>query len=110
MVKIEFLWRIKNNHRKLKTQSVLVGQLSQTRPPQTIFLHTGSMTVSQHARKESTSGGAQFDSFSLSQGPTTTRVARMESEFNAKLQVEGARCLKKSATLCQEGPLSGRRI
>ncbi len=31
--------------------------------------HTGSLTVSQHAQKASTPGGAQFESFSLSQGP-----------------------------------------
>ncbi len=34
----------------------------------------------------------------------------MESEFTAQSLVEGARCLKKSASLCEEGPLFGRRI
>ncbi len=33
-----------------------------------LFLHTGSMAVSQHARKASTPRGAQFDSISRSQG------------------------------------------
>jgi hypothetical protein len=41
---------------------------------------------------------------------TRTRVARMESESTAQLPEEGARCLKKSATLCEEGPLRGWRI
>jgi hypothetical protein len=35
-----------------------------------VFLHTGSMTASQHARKASIPRGAQFDCFSLSQGPS----------------------------------------
>ncbi len=35
-----------------------------------VFLYTGSMTVYQHARKASTPGGAQFDSFNLYQGPS----------------------------------------
>ncbi len=39
-----------------------------------------------------------------------TLTPRMESEFTAQLPVEGARCLKKSATLCEEGPLHGLRI
>ncbi len=43
-------------------------------------------------------------------GPAETRVARMESEFTAQSPVEGARCLKKSVSLCEEGPLRGRRI
>ncbi len=34
-----------------------------------IFLHTSSMTVSQHAWKASTPRGVQFDSFSRSQEP-----------------------------------------
>jgi hypothetical protein len=34
----------------------------------------------------------------------------MESEFTAQSPVEGARCLKKSASLCEEGPLCGGRI
>ncbi len=72
-----------------------------------VFLHTGSITVSQHAGKASTPGGAQVDSFSQSQGP---RIARMGSEFTAQLLVEGARCLEKSAILCQEGALRGWRM
>ncbi len=49
---------------------------SLTRFPRTKkFLQTGSMTVSQHAKKASTptssSRGAQFDSFSRSQGPVS---------------------------------------
>jgi hypothetical protein len=39
-----------------------------------------------------------------------TRVARMESEFTAQSPVEVSRCLKKSASLCEEGPLPGWRI
>jgi hypothetical protein len=35
-----------------------------------VFLHTCSMTVFQHALKASTPGGAQFDSFILSQRPS----------------------------------------
>jgi hypothetical protein len=34
----------------------------------------------------------------------------MESEFTTESPVEGARCLKKSAGLCEEGPLRGWRI
>ncbi len=49
----------------------------------------------------------------VSSGPRTsaeTRVVLMESEFTAPSPVEGARCLKKSASLCQEGPHRGWRI
>jgi hypothetical protein len=42
-----------------------------------------------------------------------TRFAQMESEFTAQSQAEGAstaRFLKKLSSLCEEGPLRGRRI
>jgi hypothetical protein len=49
----------------------------------------------------------------VSAGPGTsaeTRVARMESEFTAQSPLEGARSLKKSASLCEECPLRCWRI
>ncbi len=61
------------------------------------------MTVSRHAWKASTPGGSQFDSFSLSQGPSPQQELRewsQSSPHSYRWRVQG----------CQEAPLRGWKI
>ncbi len=73
-----------------------------------LFLHTGSMTVSQHSRKAQAPGVTQFDIFRVSQTFATTNVAWMGPEGTAQLPVNGD--IEQLATPCQEGTFRCRRI
>ncbi len=70
----------------------------------------GCMTVTPHTRKASAPGGAQFDSFSLSQGPAPQKELHewgQSSPHSYRWRVPGA---SRNRLPRQEGPLRGRKI
>ncbi len=82
-----------------------------------IFLHTGSLTVSQPALKGLAPRVTQFDSFSLSHRPSPRQV--LHEWGQRKLQIYWSRVpwctaieelANPLATPCQEGTLRGQRI
>jgi hypothetical protein len=79
--------------------------------PDWLLFHTGSKTVSGHARTAFAPGVTQFDSFSLSQRPSPRQeLHELGQKTPAQLLVEGARGIEKLATPCQEDTLRGGRI